>query len=262
MEFKVRTNISSEFQNIEVCINAPEKNDFCKTRDGIYKIKEKLYYLEEVLPSKDFIRISNLYTVIISVFVGTTTLFLLSIPETIQLEMVNSMEKDSETLIEIGENYQDEANQISKKINEEKEAYGKDYPAEGIFLYQFISRFSTCRIIDVYSLALIIGIVLGTVIYIVAIQNTSKKQVIAELIVAFVILSVFMFILNVGYETIINKVINSINPTEVQYFTDIDIKNILILYMIVAVVVYVVNIIKQKILTNMLNKQLNIKQSK
>lgn len=105
MDIKVRTNISSEFQNIEVCINAPErneevqrleneilakqgeniknligmqdndifiidiadvieffseeKNNFCKTKDGVYKIKEKLYYLEEMLPQKDFIRISN-----------------------------------------------------------------------------------------------------------------------------------------------------------------------------------------------------------
>ena len=27
MKIKVRTNISSEFQEIEVCINAPEKNE-------------------------------------------------------------------------------------------------------------------------------------------------------------------------------------------------------------------------------------------
>ena len=105
MDIKVHTNISSEFQSIEVCINAPkrneevqrlenellakqektirkiigmqnndifiinvsdaivffseEKNNFCKTKDGIYKIKEKLYYLEEYLPQKNFIRISN-----------------------------------------------------------------------------------------------------------------------------------------------------------------------------------------------------------
>ena len=105
MEIKVRTNISNEYQDIDVIINAPqkteevqalenlllakaqksinqilamqnndifiisvsdiivffseEKNNFCKTKDGIFKIKEKLYYLEEMLPSKDFIRISN-----------------------------------------------------------------------------------------------------------------------------------------------------------------------------------------------------------
>lgn len=105
MDIKVRTNISSEYQDIEVCINAPErneevqrlenellakqeknikdiiglqdndifiinvrdiivffseeKNNFCKTKDGVYKIKEKLYYLEDMLSQKDFIRISN-----------------------------------------------------------------------------------------------------------------------------------------------------------------------------------------------------------
>ena len=105
MNIKVRTNISSEYENIEVSINAPEKNEqviqienellkynsreiekiigsqnnnifildvskilkfyseeknnYCLTKDGIFKIKEKLYFLEDNLPKKDFIRISN-----------------------------------------------------------------------------------------------------------------------------------------------------------------------------------------------------------
>lgn len=105
MDIKVRTNISKEFNDIEIDINAPEKNEevqrienylltetaksintilgmqdnnifiidtqeiitvfgegktnYCKTKNGRYRIKEKLYYLEEVLPTKQFIRISN-----------------------------------------------------------------------------------------------------------------------------------------------------------------------------------------------------------
>lgn len=35
-----------------------EKNNYCKTENGLFKVKEKLYELENVL-SKDFIRISN-----------------------------------------------------------------------------------------------------------------------------------------------------------------------------------------------------------
>lgn len=40
-------------------IFSKEKNNYCKTKDGIFKIKEPLYILEEVLPKDKFIRISN-----------------------------------------------------------------------------------------------------------------------------------------------------------------------------------------------------------
>lgn len=203
-----------------------------------------------------------LYTVIISVFIGTTTLFFMAILENVQLEIISNLDENSEALIQIGKGYQELANEINKEINEEKKAYGEDYPAEGIFLYQLIGKFSTNRIVQVYSVALTIGIVSGIIIYIVAIQNTSKKQVIIELAIAFVVLIILiMLFINKGYEIILNKAINSINPTNVQYSIPeyIDIKEMLIVYVVIAVVTYIVNMIRQKMLTNRLNKQLNIK---
>lgn len=105
MGFKVRTNISEKYEEIEIIINAPkrteevqkiekkligketaiikqiigyqgndifviktediilvyseEKNNYCKTKDGIYMVKEKMYYLDDVLDKNKFIRISN-----------------------------------------------------------------------------------------------------------------------------------------------------------------------------------------------------------
>ena len=104
MNIKVSTNISKEFEDITININAPElnnelqqiianlsnissikeeivatknneiflittkdilyfysdeKNNYAKTNQGIYKIKERLYELEESLPKNKFIRISN-----------------------------------------------------------------------------------------------------------------------------------------------------------------------------------------------------------
>jgi len=105
LDIKVTTNISNKYKDIEVCINAPERNEevqrlendllvkaskniqsvigmqnndiflinvseiivfygedkniFCRTKEGSYRVKEKMYYLEENLPNKDFIRISN-----------------------------------------------------------------------------------------------------------------------------------------------------------------------------------------------------------
>lgn len=105
MEINVRTNISKEFNNVEITINAPEmteqvikienillnlnsgsiskiigtqgnnlfiinvsdiikfysdeKKNYCKTIEGDFVIKEKLYFLEDNLPKERFIRISN-----------------------------------------------------------------------------------------------------------------------------------------------------------------------------------------------------------
>ena len=49
------------FINIEhiVCIFSKEKYNYVRTKEGIYRIKYKLYELEEILNKKDFIRISN-----------------------------------------------------------------------------------------------------------------------------------------------------------------------------------------------------------
>ncbi|MBP3501878.1 MAG: LytTR family transcriptional regulator [Clostridia bacterium] len=40
-------------------VYSEEQNNYCKTSKGIFKIKDKLYELEEKLPKKNFIRISN-----------------------------------------------------------------------------------------------------------------------------------------------------------------------------------------------------------
>ena len=104
MDIKINTNISSEFKETSITINAPElseeiqnliryisnintipnqmvanknnkiyfidleevicffskeKYNYVRTKEGTYKIKHKLYELEEILKQKDFIRISN-----------------------------------------------------------------------------------------------------------------------------------------------------------------------------------------------------------
>lgn len=104
MEIKINTNISSQFKETSITINAPELSDeiqhliqyisnintipnqivasknnkiyfidletvicffskdkynYVRTKEGTYKIKYKLYELEEIFNQKDFIRISN-----------------------------------------------------------------------------------------------------------------------------------------------------------------------------------------------------------
>lgn len=105
MKINVRTTISEAFDNIEIKINAPERNEqvskieqyitsvtedkineiigmknndifiidindviefftderniFCRTSEGNFIVKEKLYWLEDNLPINSFVRISN-----------------------------------------------------------------------------------------------------------------------------------------------------------------------------------------------------------
>ena len=42
-----------------VSIKSKDKYNYCKTKDEEYRIKEQLYFLEEVLPKDRFLRISN-----------------------------------------------------------------------------------------------------------------------------------------------------------------------------------------------------------
>lgn len=203
-----------------------------------------------------------LCTVIVSVFIGSTILFVGSVPQWLQSEVITGMEKGSESLVEIGKSYQVGYEQIEESFKEDKALYGEDYPSEEIFLMQLINIFSTNGIMQVYSLSFLIGIALGTIIYIVAVQNIKEKQILIELVVAFVVLFILMMLINLGYETLINKAIQSINPTDVTYSTyiyDLESNNILIPYIIVAAVIYIGNMIRQKMITNKLNKQLNTK---
>ena len=42
-----------------ICFFSKDKYNYAKTKEGIYKIKYKLYELEEIFKSRDFMRISN-----------------------------------------------------------------------------------------------------------------------------------------------------------------------------------------------------------
>jgi len=217
--------------------------------------QEKTFSVKKLL-------LTILCTVIVSVFVGSTILFVGSVPKWIESEVITSMEKGSETLVEIGKSYQIGYERIEEIFKEYKALYGEDYPSEGLFLMQTINYFSTNRIMQVYSLSFLIGIALGTIIYIVVVQNIKGKQILIELIVAFVVLFILMMLINLGYETFINKYIQRVNPTDITYSTyiyDLESNNIVIPYIIVAAVIYIGNMVRQKIIADKLNKQLNAK---
>lgn len=218
---------------------------------------------EKTFSVKKFL-LTILCTVIVSVFIGSSILFVNSVPQWIcseAIDVIINNEKGSEFLVEIGNNYQ-LYEQVEEFSKEDKALYGEDYPSEELLLMQLIYTFSKNKIVQVYSLSVLIGIALGTIIYIVAVQNIKGKQILIELVVAFVVLFIIIMLINLGYEMLINKAIQNANPTDVTYSTyiyDLENNNILITYIIVATVIYIGNMVRQKILTNKLNKELNKK---
>lgn len=202
--------------------------------------------------------VTILSTTILSTFIGFTILFVGVIPKWMVSEVVLNLEKDSEILIEIGRTQEENLNRATES---EREQYGEEYPTEGILLYYLTNGVPSRPIIEVYAKSTLIGIALGTIIYIVAVQNIKEKKMIIELIIAFIALIIIVMLLNLAYETIINKGINELNTEQVKYSTYIyDIESneyLLFQYVIVATIIYIINMIRQKILTNKLNKELN-----
>ena len=217
-------------------------------------MKNKTFSIKKLL-------LTILCSVIILVFIGNIALFLDAIPSWMTLEIVSVMDEDSEVLIEMGKSYEENVKLLEKRISEEKAKYGEDYPAEGIAFYKIFNIFSTYKIIGIFTRAVLLGIVLGVIIYIVFIQGAKGKQLILEVIVAFAVLFLMLFAINWGYKVIINKGINEAGVTDIVYDTAIyDIENnnnLVILYVGIFAIAYVVNLIKHKILTNKLNKELN-----
>lgn len=59
IEIKIcASELTQEIKNI-IKIYSKEQNNFCKTTEGEYQIKKKLYELEQELDNNYFIRISN-----------------------------------------------------------------------------------------------------------------------------------------------------------------------------------------------------------
>ena len=125
-----------------------------------------------------------------------------------------------------------------------------------------IANYFTNRIIKVYTLSILIGVSTGAIIYIISIQRAKGKQLIIELIISLLIVFGLVLFTNLGYEAYINNHVQIFNMTKIRtsaYIYELEIKDILISYVIVAIVIYIGNIIRQKILTHKLNKEIENK---
>lgn len=197
-----------------------------------------------------------LCSIVITTFIGTTYLFTTNISFVVEYEVISQFESDSQALKTIEEVY---GRSFKETVNILKAQHGEDYPAEGIFSYGLRIQ-GYYELSQIYIFSVVIGTLVGSAFYIIVIQNAKGKKIILELLIALAVVLSVIFILNIGYEAFINKVINEYNTSEMVYKTEIydtDNINTILIYVIAASIAYIGNLVYQKIQTNRLNKELN-----
>lgn len=203
-----------------------------------------------------------LCSTIFTTFIGFTFIFLYYVPEFISFEIVRNADINSELSNEIAENFEDTYKNLEKTVKEQKDIYGEDFPSGGRMIFLLINI--VCRsIIFTYIMSLLPGIMLGIIIYIVFVRKSKGKELLIESIFALSIILIIVFVFSLGYNTILNYIIktssaniNSIPETYIYFLED---NNILFQFGIIFILVYLANIIYQKVVTHKLNKALEKK---
>ena len=203
-----------------------------------------------------------LCSTIFTTFIGFTFIFLYYVPEFISFEIVRNADINSELSNEIAENFEDTYKNLEKTVKEQKDIYGEDFPSGGRMIFLLINI--VCRsIIFTNIMSLLPGIMLGIIIYIVFVRKSKGKELLIESIFALSIILIIVFVFSLGYNTILNYIIktssaniNSIPETYIYFLED---NNILFQFGIIIILVYLANIIYQKVVTHKLNKALEKK---
>lgn len=205
-----------------------------------------------------------LCTIIVTTSIGFTILFVPMAFTYTSAEILGEVDENSEELRKIGYGMQENYNLIKEKAEEQKAAYGDDYPAEGIFLYEVGNLLRTNAIVRVYTLSLLIGTILGTLIYIFFIQKTKGSKMILESVICGMVILLLVTLINVGYKAIVNAGINNIgaktqNSTYITYIYNTQINNVVYIFIGIIGLAYIVNLVYQKMLSNRFNKKLSKK---
>ena len=216
------------------------------------KLKE---YLKEISIKKLFITI--LCSIIITTSLSFTIVFIESLSGTLVNEAFSTWnDRMPDEVIKYGKNVEET---INKKIQEEKDMYGSDYPSEGILFYRAMSNSRENAIVETYKQSILVGIILGTFVYIVWVQKAKKKNLFIESVICGGMMLILVVLVNVIYELVFYVMMKNLGQEAYIYSLNevYDIKNVAIICVGIFAVVYVGNYIYQRIMVSRLNKELN-----
>ena len=204
-----------------------------------------------------------LFSILVTTFIGSTLIFLENVNMNAAVTSWNELESNPTFIEEIKEQSKDKNslyNEFEFIVNEAKEKYGEDYPAEEVAISKLMTFSNTQDTIYIYIVSIIIGILLGNIAYFVIEQKATGKVLVIELLLSIVSIGVLLFLMDGIYNLIINSMIKSAGYNlsfKDNVFNENGKVIILSETAIIVFVVYVVNYICQKIRSQKLNKELN-----
>ncbi len=207
--------------------------------------------------------ITILCTTIISGFIGFTALFVNAFPTYMISEVFSCAEMDSDFAIQASKYQQEIFDTVLKnEFDNERTKFGDDYPTEGYLLFAVLNRLTSEPIFTLYILAISIGIMLGTIIYIIFVQKAKGVQMLLELAICGIAILLLLILMDLGYNAYINYQIQQVDILNAEYGgmifdVRLNIENYIGLYIGVFLAAFIVNYIYQKLLANKLNKILH-----
>ena len=157
---------------------------------------------------------------------------------------------------------------LSKKVNEGFDNhkttynYGDEY-TEGMFLLNHLSSMKMQRVEFIFKCVLL-GVILGMVIYMIAIQKATGKKLVLELIIGFIFLCLIIVIINLGYGVYFEKLVEGTeyNITNIQtniYDLGLNKLELGIGFVALVLIIYIGHMVYNKMIVKKLNNELNNK---
>lgn len=186
--------------------------------------------------------------------VGMTYNFVSSLEGAVMFQTLTEPAEYPESMMSYFENLN---TAFEQSVQSTKEFRGDNFPAEGANFYMYAVAWPSYQMVRTFTFSLVAGIIIGTLVYILMVQKASKMKAVLEVGIAFILIGAFV---GLGYlsNNLVLKMALGGNVTleNPLMFADYTITQWINLYVLLAVVLYVFNIVKQKITVIKLNKEL------
>lgn len=146
---------------------------------------------------------------------------------------------------------------FEQSVQTTKEFRGESFPSEGANFYMYAVAWPSYQMVRTFTLSLLAGIIIGTLVYILMVQKATKMKAILEVGIAFILIGAFVGAGYLSNNLVLKMALGgNVALENPLMFADYTITQMVSLYVLLALILYVFNMIKQKITVMRLNKEL------